>query len=660
MKKIQDRIQELTDILNYHSKKYYVDDSPEISDYEYDMLLRELENLETEYPEFLSPISPTQRVGGAPLDKFDEVRHEVPMESLQDAFSFEELRDFDKRVSSVTSNYTYAVEHKIDGLSVSLEYENGKFIRGSTRGDGLVGEDVTNNLKTIQSIPMVLSEPIQYIEVRGEVFISKKNFMKINNRREELGESLFANPRNAAAGSLRQLDSKVAASRNMDIFVFNIQKIVGKEIESHIEGLRYLKKLGFKTILNDNEYESIESAINEVIKIGEERGNLLFDIDGAVIKINNLKKRKELGSTSKFPRWAIAYKYPPEQKETTLLDIIVQVGRTGVLTPLAILEPVHIAGTTVSRATLHNQDYIDEKDIKIGDRVVVQKAGDIIPEILEVKKEQRTGNEIAFKIPEICPVCGASVVREEGESAHRCTSISCPAQIVRNIIHFVSRDAMDIDGLGPAIIEQLLTNNLISDAADLYYLKKDDIAALDKMGDKSADNLLKALENSKNNPLSKLLTALGIRFVGAKASKNIAKKLCNLDKILSANIDELTEIDEIGEIMAKSIVNYFNEPQNIMVIEKLRAVGVNFIESDSDNSDLRFEGMTFVLTGSLTDFTRNEASEIIEKFGGKTSSSVSKKTSIVLAGEEAGSKLEKANALGIKIITEDDFKEMIK
>ena len=660
MQEIQERIKELTELLNYHAKKYYVDDSPEIKDYEYDMMLRELENLEAEHPELVSPLSPTQRVGGAPLDKFTEVRHEVPMESLQDAFSFDELRDFDKRVSSVVSNYTYAVEHKIDGLSVSLEYENGEFVRGSTRGDGVVGEDVTQNLKTIKSIPMVLPENVPYLEVRGEVFISKKNFAEINEKREEMGESLFANPRNAAAGSLRQLDSKIAASRKMDIFVFNIQKIVGKEINTHIEGLRFLKELGFKTILNDTEFKTIESAIKKVQDIGEERGDLPFDIDGAVIKINNLETRKVLGSTSKFPKWAIAYKYPPEQKETKLLDITVQVGRTGVLTPLAILEPVRVAGTTVSRATLHNQDYIDEKDIKIGDNVIVQKAGDIIPEILEVKKEKRTGNEVSFSIPDSCPVCGALVVREEGEAAHRCTSISCPAQIMRNIIHFVSRDAMDIDGLGPAIIEQLLKKNLIKDAADLYYLVKEDIAELDKMGEKSADNLLNALENSKKNPLSKLITALGIRFVGAKASKNIAKELCNLDKVISATKDELISIDEIGEIMADSITAYFNEPQNIAFIEKLRTAGINFEEVTKQMSDLRFEGMTFVLTGSLTEFTRNEASEIIENFGGKTSSSVSKKTSIVLAGAEAGSKLDKANSLGIKVISEEEFKEMIQ
>jgi len=660
MENIKKRIQELTDLLNYHAKKYYVDDSPEISDYQYDMMLRELENLESEYPQYLSPLSPTQRVGGAPIDKFTEVRHDVPMESLQDAFSYDELREFDKRVASVVTEYSYAVEHKIDGLSVSLEYENGQFVRGSTRGDGIVGEDVTQNLKTIKSIPMSLSEQIPFLEVRGEVFISKDNFAKINQRREEMGESLFANPRNAAAGSLRQLDSKIAASRKMDIFVFNIQQIRGKEIKTHIEGLKYLKKLGFKTILNDTEFDTIEAAIKKVADIGEERGSLSFDIDGAVIKINNLKTRNSLGSTSKFPRWAIAYKYPPEQKETTLLDITVQVGRTGVLTPLAILEPVHVAGTTVSRATLHNQDYIDEKDIKIGDRVIVQKAGDIIPEILEVKKDKRTGNEVSFSIPENCPVCGASVVREEGEAAHRCTGASCPAQIMRNIIHFVSRDAMDIEGLGPAIIEQLLDNNLINDAADLYYLKKEDISALEKLGDKSAENLLIALENSKKNPLSKLITALGIRFVGAKASKNIAKKLCSLDRIISSDIDDLIGIDEIGEIMAKSIVDYFKEPQNIAFIEKLRYAGLNFEEEQGEVSDLRFDGMTFVLTGSLSDFTRSEASEIIEKFGGKTSSSVSKKTSIVLAGDEAGSKLDKANALGIKVISEEEFKEMIK
>ena len=660
MDNIEKRIKELSELLDYHSKKYYVDDNPEISDFEYDKMLRELENLEVEYPQYLSPLSPTQRVGGKALDKFEQVTHTVLMESLQDAFSEEEIYDFDRRVSEVVSGYDYVVEHKIDGLSVSLEYRNGEFVRGSTRGNGAVGEDVTQNLKTIKSIPMRLTEDIPFLEVRGEVYISKENFRKINEEREELEETTFVNPRNAAAGSLRQLDPKIAAKRKMDIFVFNIQQAEGFEVKTHLEGLRYLRKLGFKTILNDDTFPDIRSAFERVKEIGEERGNLPFDIDGAVIKVNNLDMRKTLGSTAKFPRWAIAYKYPPEQKETKLLDIAVQVGRTGTVTPLAVLEPVHVAGTTVSRATLHNQDYIDEKDIKIGDTVVVQKAGDIIPEILEVKKDKRDGTEQGFHMPKTCPVCGALVVREEGEAAYRCTGAACPAQIMRNIIHFVSRSAMDIDGLGPAIIRQLLDNNLIKNAADLYYLQAEEIEKLDKMGKKSAANLINSINNSKANQLSRLITALGIRFVGAKASKVVAAAVKDMDSLMNTDAETLMAIDEIGEIMAASIVDYFREPQNIAFIERLRGAGVNMTEETEELADNRFKGMTFVLTGTLENFTRSEASEIIEKMGGKTSSGVSKKTTYVLAGSEAGSKLDKAVALGVNIISEDEFRKMIK
>ena len=659
MDNIEKRIKELTELLDYHSKKYYVDDSPEISDFEYDRMLRELENLEEQFPQFRSPSSPTQRVGGKALDKFEPVTHKVVMESLQDAFSEDEVYDFDRKVKEKISEYEYVVEHKIDGLSVSLEYVNGEFVRGSTRGDGTVGEDVTQNLKTINTIPLRLTEKIPFLEVRGEVYIPRETFNRINEQREEFGEPTFANPRNAAAGSLRQLDSKIAAKRGMRIFVFNIQQIEGKEIKTHLEGLRFLKKLGFTTILNDDVFSDITSAFERVKEIGESRGNLPFDIDGAVIKVNDLSERVELGSTAKFPRWAIAYKFPPEQKETKILDILVQVGRTGVLTPLAVLEPVALAGSVVSRATLHNQDYIDEKDIKIGDTVVIQKAGDIIPEILEVKKEKRTGNEVSFKIPEKCPACGSTVIREEGESAYRCTSSVCPAQIMRNIIHFVSRDAMDIDGLGPAIISQLLDNNLIESAADLYYLKAEQIEPLEKMGKKSAENLILAIENSKNNSFSRLLTALGIRFVGAKASKVIAKYAKNMDALMKFTKDELLNIEDVGSAMAESIVLYFSQPQNVDFIEKLRAVNVNFEENEEVLEDDRFSGMTFVLTGALDSFTRDEASEIIERFGGKTSSSVSKKTTYVLAGDDAGSKLRKAESLGVNIISEEDFKGMI-
>ncbi|MCR4692625.1 MAG: NAD-dependent DNA ligase LigA [Firmicutes bacterium] len=660
MDNIEKRIKELTELLEYHSKKYYVEDNPEISDFEYDRLMRELENLEDEFPQFHSPLSPTQRVGGKALDKFEPVTHNVVMESLQDAFSEEEVYDFDRKVREKISSYEYVVEHKIDGLSVSLEYVNGDFVRGSTRGDGTVGEDVTQNLKTIKSIPLHLTEKLPFLEVRGEVYIPRETFKKINEQREELEEPTFANPRNAAAGSLRQLDSKIAAKRGMKIFVFNIQQIEGKEIKTHLDGLRYLKHLGFTTILNDDVFPDISSAFKRVKQIGDTRGNLAFDIDGAVIKVNDLDQRRILGSTAKFPRWAIAYKYPPEQKETKILDILVQVGRTGVLTPLAVLEPVLVAGSVVSRATLHNQDYIDEKDIKIGDIAVIQKAGDIIPEILEVKKDKRTGAEKSFKIPEKCPVCGSNVVREEGEAAYRCKSSVCPAQIMRNIIHFVSRDAMDIDGLGPAIIEQLLSNNIIANAADLYYMKAEQIEPLEKMGKKSSENLINAIENSKNNPLSRLITALGIRFVGSKASKVIAKSVKTLDKLMQSTKEELMSIDDVGEAMAESIVSYFKEPQNADFIEKLRAANVNFEESTESLEDARFFGMTFVLTGTLENFTRNEASGIIERFGGKTSSSVSKKTTYVLAGTEAGSKLDKANSLGVQVISEKEFEAMIR
>lgn len=660
MNNTEKKINELREILEYHSKKYYVDDSPEISDFEYDALMNELKKLENEFPQYFSPQSPTQRVGGVALDKFEKVVHEVQMDSLQDAFSEEEIYDFDKRVKNVVSDFTYVVEHKIDGLSVSLEYVDGKFVRGSTRGDGIVGEDVTQNIKTINAVPLTLNEAIPFLEVRGEVFISKEQFLKINAMRENAEEPLFANPRNAAAGSLRQLDSKITASRGLDIFVFNIQRIEGKTITTHKEGIEYLKELGFKVIPNNKTYNSIQDAYKRVLEIGEERGDLYFDIDGAVIKINEFSKRNELGVTTKFPKWAIAYKFPAEKQKTTVLDIVVQVGRTGVITPLAYLNPVRIAGSTVSRATLHNMDYIVEKDIKIGDTVVIQKAGDIIPEVVEVDYNERTGKEKEFTMPEICPECGSKVIREEGESAYRCTGLSCPAQKLRHIIHFVSRDAMDIDGLGASIAEQMLNKGMISDASDLYYVKAEDIAQMDKMGEKSAENLLNALENSKNNPLHKLINALGIRHIGEKNAKTLAKSFKNIDNIISAKFEQLILLDDFGDIMAKSVVDFFESEQNIEFINKLKNAGINMVEENSENNDLRFDAMTFVLTGTLTKYTRNEASEIIEKFGGKTSSSVSKKTTYVLAGEEAGSKLTKANNLGITVISEDDFENMIK
>ena len=655
------RVEELTELLNYHNHKYYVDDSPEISDFEFDALLRELEELEEKNPELKKPNSPTMRVGGEAVTAFEEVIHAVPMQSLQKAFSKDEILDFDKRVRDVIVNPEYVVEHKIDGLSVSLEYVDGEFMRGSTRGDGTVGEDVTENIKTIRSVPMKLKDKIPFLEVRGEVFLSRDNFNKINEALEVAEQPLFANPRNAAAGSLRQLDPKIAASRNLDIFVFNIQRIEGMAINSHTEGLQFLKEQGFKTILNDKSYTDIEDAYNEIINIGNERDKLYFDIDGAVVKVNDFSARAELGVTSKFPKWAIAYKYPAEKQTTVIRDIKIQIGRTGVLTPLAILDTVRIAGSNVSKATLHNLDYITEKDIRIGDTVVIEKAGDIIPAVVEVVTEKRTGNEKEFSMPELCPECGAAVVREDGEAAYRCTGVNCPAQRLRNIIHFVSRPAMDIDGLGPSIIEQMLERNLISTAADLYYLKAEDIADMDKMGEKSAQNLLSALEKSKTNPLYRLINAFGIRHIGEKAAKLIAAECKTLDNVMNATEEQLAEIDDIGGIMARSAVEYFNEPQTIEFIEKLTAAGVNCVDdSDANLIDNRFEKKVFVLTGTLEKYKRSEAGEIIEKFGGKTSSSVSKKTDYVLAGAEAGSKLEKAVKLGITVTSEDEFEEMIK
>ncbi len=662
MDAIQKKIQELTDQLNYHSQKYYVEDAPEISDFEYDRMLRELEDLENTYPQYRSPVSPTQRVGGAPLDKFESVVHTVPMESLQDAFSEQEIYDFDKRVRTVLNVCEYVVEYKIDGLSVSLEYENGTFVRGSTRGDGTVGEDVTQNLKTIQSIPMQLREPVPFIEVRGEVFIGREDFQKLNAVRENLEEPVFANPRNAAAGSLRQLDPKIAASRKLDIFIFNIQQIQGKEIHSHQEGLEYLRTLGLKVIPNKEVFSDIRAAYEKIQEIGENRENLSFDIDGAVVKVNSFSDRDQLGSTAKFPKWAIAYKFPPEQQETQIDDIIVQVGRTGAVTPLALLKPVRIAGSTVSRATLHNMDYIAEKDIKIGDYVKIQKAGDIIPEVFSVIKDKRTGKEKNFTMPERCAECGALIVREEGEAAYRCTGMNCPAQRLRHIIHFVSRDAMDIDGLGASLIEQLLARGMIETAADLYYLDPQAVAQMDKMGEKSARNLMNALERSKQNPLYRLINGLGMRHIGEKTAKILANTFKTLDKLMQADVETLTQVDDIGEIMARSVVDFFREAQNLAFVEKLRQAGVNFADADDGQkqNDQRFAGVTFVLTGTLSKYTRAQASEIVEALGGKTSSSVSKKTSYVLAGEEAGSKLDKAVGLGVPVLSEDDFEKMIQ
>ena len=651
------RAEELRAIIAYHNKKYYENDAPEIEDFEYDKLLHELIDIEELFPQLLTADSPTHRVGGKADGQFEPVVHAVPMESLQDAFSKEDVYSFDRRVRDVVSSPVYIVEPKIDGLSVSLEYENGVFVRGSTRGDGLVGEDITANLKTIQSIPMKLPVALPRIEVRGEVYMSKNVFMNLTAQQELHGEKTFKNPRNAAAGSLRQKNPKITRQRRLDIFVFNIQQIEGKELSSHKESLDYIKELGFSTVPFYTKCCSIEEALLEIEKIGEKRGTLPFDIDGAVIKVDSFSMRQQLGSTAKFPKWALAFKYPPEEKETTLLDIEINVGRTGVLTPTGVFEPTLLAGTTVSRATLHNQDFIDEKGIRIGDKVIIRKAGDIIPEVLSVVSHSE--NSVPYVMPEYCPSCGSKTAREEGEAAIRCLNVDCPSQLLRTLIHFCSRDAMDMEGFGEAVLETLVEKGLVKTADDLYHLKKEDIAAIDRMGEKSAANLLSAAEKSKENDLSKLIFALGIRHIGQKAGKLLAEHFGDIDSLMNADSAAISSIEGFGEIMAKSVSDFFSLVSSRELIEKLKASGVN-MKSKKEFIDKRFSGLTFVLTGTLSQYTRNEAGEIIERFGGKTSSSVSKKTSYVLAGEDAGSKLKKANDLGVTVITEDDFRKMIE
>ena len=663
-KEAKERIENLRKQTEYYAKKYYDDDNPEISDFEYDMLMVELRNLEKEYPEFKSKDSLTEKVGGHVKEGFEKVTHEVPLQSLQDVFSIAEVNEYigktnEKAEENNIKNRTYVVETKIDGLSAALEYRKGKFVRGATRGNGLVGEDVTQNLKTIKTIPMELNEKIDII-VRGEVFISKKDFEKMNKEREENEEELFANARNAAAGSLRQLDSKVTKKRPLNIYIFNVQKIDDKQFNSHFEELEYLAKLGFNVNpvrIPCKDEKEVEEAIK---KIGKEREKLTFDIDGAVVKVDDLKFREILGTTAKTPRWAIAYKYPPEKKETKLKDIVCQVGRTGVITPMAILEPVKVAGSTISKTTLHNEDFIKEKDLKIGDTVVIQKAGDVIPEIVEVKKNKRTGEEKEFEMPKVCPVCGAEAVREEGEAAVRCTGIECPAKLYRNLVHFASREAMNIDGLGEAIIKQLLDKGLISNMADIYTLKLEDIASLKKNGTKFAQNLIDSINRSKQNDLYRLITAFGIRHVGAKVSKVLAKRYKTMDMLMNVTSEELAMVEDIGPIASNSIREFFLQEQTIDLIQRLKQAGVNMEYQEEVAEDNRFEGKTFVLTGTLGKYTRGEASNIIEKFGGKTSSSVSKKTDYVLAGEEAGSKLTKAQNLGVTILSEEEFEELIK
>ena len=659
----KERIKELRATLEYHAKKYYDEDKPEITDYEYDMMMNELKSLEKQFPELIDNESLTQKVGGHVKEGFKQVEHEVPLQSLQDVFSYDELRDFDDRVKKQLhdggTNLKYVVETKIDGLSMAIEYKDGKFVRAATRGNGLIGEDVSANALTIKSIPKELKDPINII-VRGEVFIGSKEFEKLNEEREVLGQSLFANARNAAAGSLRQLDPKITKTRPLDIFIFNVQKLENNPFNSHYEQLNYLDKLGFNVnpirILCNN----IDEAIDAITKIGEDRENLSFGIDGAVIKVDNLDYREELGTTFKTPRWAIAYKYPPEQKETLLKDIICQVGRTGAITPMAILEPVKVAGSTISKTTLHNEDFIKEKDLKIGDRVIIQKAGDVIPEVVEAVKSKRTGEEKEFIMPKVCPVCGAPTIREDGEAVTRCTGIECSAKALRNIVHFASKEGMEIDGLGYSIIEQLLDRKLINNIADIYSLKLEDVASLKKNGKKFAQNLIDAIEKSKSNDLFKLITGLGIRHIGAKSAKNLARKFRTMDNLMNASIEELSVQNDVGEITAKSIYEFFREEQSIDLINKLKLAGVNMESLEEENTDNRFEGKTFVLTGALSKYSRDEASDIIEKLGGKTSGSVSKKTSYVLAGEDAGSKLTKAQNLGVTVITEEEFEEMIK
>ncbi|MDI3477809.1 MAG: ligase [Thermoanaerobacterium sp.] len=656
---IEERIKELKDKLNHHNYMYYVLDRPEISDYEYDMMMRELIKLEEEHPEFKTPDSPTQRIGGEPIKEFEPFTHVVVMQSLANAFTEGELRDFDRRVRSSVGDVEYVVELKIDGLSVELIYENGIFTIGSTRGDGFVGENVTNNLKTIKSIPLRLKDNLNLI-VRGEVFMPRASFEKLNEERELNGESLFANPRNAAAGSLRQLNPKITAKRDLDIFVFNLQRIEGVELKTHVEALEFLKEQGFKVSPHLKKCKNIDEVIEDINYIRTIRDSLPYDTDGAVVKVNDLEKREILGSTVKDPRWAIAFKYPAERQKTKVKDIIVQVGRTGALTPTAILEPVKIAGSIVSRATLHNEDYIKEKDIRIGDTVIIQKAGEVIPEVVSVVVEDRKGHEKYFNMPDTCPECGATTVRLPGEAVTRCTGLNCPAKLKRGIIHFASKDAMDIDGLGPAVIGQLLDNHLIHNIADLYYLKYDDLIKLDRMGDKSVKNLLNAIEESKGRDLDRVIFGLGIDLIGSKAASILANHFKTMDSLEEASFDELTNIEEVGPKMADSIIAFFKEKQNREILDKLKKAGVNMVKKESENTSNIFDGLTFVLTGTLSNYTRDEAKKLIEERGGKVTGSVSKKTNYVVAGTDPGSKLSKAQQLGVKVIDEKEFENMLK
>ncbi len=655
----QKEILKLRREIEHHNKLYYVMDAPVISDYEYDMLMNQLKALEAEHPELVTPDSPTQRVGGMALSQFEPVQHQVPLESLTDVFSYEELFAFGDRMDTLLSEaHDYVVEPKIDGLSMSLEYENGVFIRGATRGDGVTGENVTENLRTVRSLPLRIENAPERLIVRGEVYMSKAVFEELNAQREISGEQLLANPRNAAAGSMRQLDPKVAAARKLDIICFNMQYSSEGEYTTHAQTLDAMRDMGFP-VVSYTHFDNIRDCVRQIEWLGEHREELPFDMDGAVIKINSLAQRQALGSTAKAPRWAVAFKYPPEKKESRVLDIVVQVGRTGVLTPKVIVEPIRLAGTTVSAATLHNQDNIDRLDLRIGDTVLLQKAGEIIPEVLSVNKEKRPEGTVPFMLPQFCPECGSPVVRDEDGAALRCTSPECPAQRLRNVAHFASREAMDMEGLGISVCESLINSGLVKDAADLFYLEPQSIAELDRMGKKSAENLIAAIEKSKEAGLSRLLCGFGIRQVGQKAAKVLASYYPDLDSLMEATEEELTRVPDIGGITAAFIRNWFDNPQTQDLIERLRKAGVDF-KSHEEKKDDRFAGMTFVLTGALSKFTRDEASAIIESYGGKASGSVSKKTSYVVAGENAGSKLTKAQSLGIPVLSEEEFAAMIQ
>ena len=650
-------LERLRELIRYHSQKYYTEDEPEISDFEYDRLYRQLENLEAEYPDLVTEDSPTRKVGAAGYNTFAPVVHEVPLGSLHDSFSEDELRDFDRRVRETVPDPVYVVEPKFDGLSVALEYRDGRFVRGSTRGDGFTGEDVTENIRTIRTVPKVLNEPVPFLEVRGEVYMSDASFERLCRRQELLGEKTFKNPRNAAAGSLRQKDPKITAGRELDIFVFNVQQIVGETLSRHDESLERLRALGFTVPPRYYVSGDMEEVLGDIRAIGEGRGDFDFPIDGAVVKVNDFAQREELGSTAKFPRWAEAFKYPPEEKETTLVDIEINVGRTGVLTPTGVFEPVTLAGTTVSRATMHNQDFITEKDIRVGSRVILRKAGEIIPEVVAVVSSP--ADSVPFRLPEVCPSCGERVVRLEGEAATRCVNPSCPAQLLRTLIHFASRDAMDIDGLGPANLEQLVNAGLVRSPADLYELDAQTLAQLDRMGQKSAENLIGAIARSKENDLYRLVFALGIPHIGAKAAQLLCGAFPSMSKIREATAEEFAMIDGFGEIMAREVEDFFKKESVIALVERLAALGLNMTARVKERGDA-LAGATFVLTGTLPTLSRKEATELIEQNGGKVSGSVSKKTGYVVAGEEAGSKLDKANALGIPVLTEAELLDMIQ